>query len=158
MESLRTATKQINGLTVEVQQFACRRAWRLTARLVRTLGPAIVPLLEGGGLGRADARSLAEAMWALTDDAADEMLCAVLAGTSVVGSKDYPGRLDLSDASKIDLAFGGDMASALEAAMFALEVNFGNFIERLQAALAPLIAKAETEAKKVKRGRASRSA
>lgn len=139
---LRTETKVIGGLTVSVQQFAARRAWKLTARLIRTLGPAIVPLVEGGDFGRADAGQLMQAMWTLSDEAADELLCAILAGTTVSGVKEYPGNHDLVDPVKIDLAFGGDLASCMEAALFALEVNFANFIARLLSLVAPLVAKA----------------
>lgn len=121
-------SKEIGGLTVECVQFAPRRALRLVARIIRTLGPAIVPLVEAGSIKGANAESLLYAMASLTDDAADELAAAMLAGTTVSGAPDLPGRHSLSDAAKIDLVFP-DLMAMLQACAFSLEVNFQNFSE-----------------------------
>jgi len=134
----RTESKTIGGLNVSVTQFMGRRALRLTARIIRTLGPAIVPLIEARGkFGDADAGSLLYALSNLSDDAADELACAILAGTTVTGGES--GKCDLSDPAKIDLAFGSDLLTMCKAMLFALEINYQNFTEGLSTTLGALL-------------------
>lgn len=138
--ALRTETKIIEGdrpLPVTVQQHLPRPALRLSARMLRTFGPALVTLIESGSILRVNAAELMYAIANLSDDAADEFACELFKGTTVVHAE-Y-GKLDLCDASKINLAFEGDLLQMCRAMLFALEINFANFTAGLGKALEGLV-------------------
>lgn len=137
-----TQTKDIDGLTVEVTKFKPRRALRVMARLVRTFGPAIVPLVEKGSLAGADAGSLMLGMSQLSDDVVDELATTLLEGAVVSGHAEFPGRQDLKNAAKIDLVFD-DVLTLFKACAFSLEVNFRNFSEAAVSTLGSMKAAAK---------------
>lgn len=136
---LKTETKTIDGLDVRVTQFGARRAHRLNFRLLRLLGPTLLPIAARGeiDLGNLD---LGAALASLDEREAEPLLLEVLAGTQVV----VDGRvLDMNRPEMLDAAFDGRLLTMYKAALFALQVNYGDFIGALRAVPAAAGAAAE---------------
>jgi hypothetical protein len=118
-------TRYIDGLECETSQLPARRSLKLMAKLLKALGPALVPIAMGGGM-KADASTLGPALSSLDADAIEPLLCEILAGT-VVNVNGV--RVQLDSPPKLDLVFDGALMTMFKVAGFALEVNFGDFFD-----------------------------
>jgi len=127
--SLRTESRQIDGLTVTSTQLPAMRSFRLMARLGKVISPALGHV-DGISLS-SDLSTLGPALAALfasiDGDEAESLAREVLASTTV----DVDGkRLELGRTEMVNLAFEGRIKAMLETLKFALEVNYGSFFDR----------------------------
>lgn len=134
---LKTKELRVGGLRIETTQFAAVQAYRLWARLLPLVAPALARLpsvksLRVADLGDLDVAAFMPALAAVTEqltpDAAESLMLEILAGTEASFTRGKkPARLTLSSAAAIDEAFDGDVGSLLKTMKHALEVNFAGF-------------------------------
>lgn len=119
-------TTDVDGIEFTCVKFGSRRGLRLAAQLIRIGGAPVVAIVVGDA---PSAGEVADALVRLDPEAIDKFACAALSGSwAVVDGK----RLELSKVDNIDVVFP-DMTQLVKAVKFALEVNFRNFSEWLQA-------------------------
>jgi hypothetical protein len=132
MGSLKTEKREIDGVVLMTTQLPSTRAFRLFARLMRTLAPAAGALrfvtLE------ADITTLAPALGRIfeelnPDDAVALSLAALQSTAVIVDGK----QIELTSEAMLDIAFAGKPLMILQAVKFAIEVNFADFFAALAA-------------------------
>jgi len=119
----------IDGYTVQVQALPVFAGQRLFVRLLKTvgssIGPALAALASSGskGLGDIDLSQHLPAMFsALSPDEMEAITRELLTG-AVLDPHGKPQNL----LSVCDIVFQGSVLTLLKCAMFAVEVNFGDF-------------------------------
>lgn len=125
--ALKTESRRIGERDVDTTQLPARRAVKLAGKLARLLAPAFGKVK--GLTGQSDLADLAPALGsffgALPPDEYDSLLIEILCMTTVT----HEGRrLTLDRVERIDEVFGADMMGMLKVCMFALQVNFADFI------------------------------
>lgn len=122
-------TKIIDGYTVQVQALPVFKGQRLFVRLLKTvggsIGPALAALASSGskGLGDMDLSQHLPAMFsALSPEELEGITRELLTG-AVLDPHGKPQDL----LSVADIVFQGSVLTLLKCAMFAVEVNFGDF-------------------------------
>lgn len=135
-----TRTKEIGGITYEVQQHPARRAMRLLPRLGKLVGPlvgAVKAASNAGGLGEIPADVLARLVGSLFDsispDEFDALLAELFAFTAIV----EPSGAKLPLWPLFDSRMQGRPEDVLRLAAFSIEVNFSGFFDALRAMPAP---------------------
>lgn len=136
--ALKYEEREIDGLIVGTKQFPAVKGFKLFAKLGKMLSPVMAHLgaLASGkdmkGLERLLARdvtqlgpALKEAFTQLEEADADKFICDVLSSTRVQVNGKW---LDLSAMDRVNAAFEGRMDTMVKAALFALEVNYADFI------------------------------
>lgn len=133
--ALQNQTREINGVTYEIQQLPARRAMKLLARLGKLVAP-LVAVAQGaaksGGVLKLDAGLLTSAVGGLFDALPPEdvePLMAELFASAVI--LDGNARVPLWPV--FDLRMQGRTFDVLKLAAFAVEVNFGDFFDALRA-------------------------
>lgn len=119
--------KTINGTTFEVQKFPAKRGLQVLTKLGNMVGPALGGL--GDRLDEADSTAaglsaLGRALETLEFERLEWLIDAMAEVTIVHGAK---GTAKLPDV--FDAIFAGAYAKVFQWLMFALEVNFGSFLE-----------------------------
>lgn len=122
-------TKIIDGYTVQVQALPVFKGQRLFVRLLKTvggsIGPALAALASSGskGLGDMDLSQHLPTMFsALSPEELEGITRELLTG-AVLDPHGKPQDL----LSVADIVFQGSVLTLLKCAMFAAEVNFGDF-------------------------------
>lgn len=128
---LKTSNRRIGELDVDTTQLPARRALKLAGKLGRVLAPAFGKVK--GLTGQSDLADLAPALGAFFDglppNEYDDLLVEILASTNVTA--DVNGqrrRVGLDDVKRIDEVFGADMMGLINVCIFALQVNYADFI------------------------------
>lgn len=146
MKQRRTETRTIAGLEVTTVQLPAMRGSRLRFRVLRTIMPALATLNEFRGksmdeIMASDVGKLLPALRhvveQLDDKAQESFLLEVLLCTNVISIDESGKRIvvELTSASFVDLAFGGDVDALWQTFAFALEVNLGGFFDVVRDAL-----------------------
>ncbi len=131
---MKTEKRIIEGVDITVAQFPALRGLRLMTRLGALLSPVLAALDGAESISlKSDVSVLAplfsRLFCELTPDAAVSLAGELLANSyAVVDEK----KVELSDASRIDIVFDGNLAGLLKACAFSLEVNFMDFIGDLK--------------------------
>lgn len=122
-------TRKIDGYTVQVQALPVFAGQRLFIRLLKTvggsIGPALAALASSGskGLGDMDLSQHLPTMFsALSPEELEGITRELLTG-AVLDPHGKPQDL----LSVADIVFQGSVLTLLKCAMFAVEVNFGDF-------------------------------
>lgn len=126
---LKTEEQEIDGLKVTTTQFPAMYAFRLLARLARSVGP-VMGAFQGASpdTDLADlAPQLSSALSVLDPDEVDKLVLEVLKCTSV-WSPDGSRKVELSDRAKIDEVFSGRIMTMFKVLGFCLKVNFSDFV------------------------------
>jgi hypothetical protein len=131
---LKTAKRDIAGMEVRTTQFPALRAMGLLTTLGRILSGSAGKLASVAGgstsIGDLDIGSAASAIGALFEqvDATEAQQIAkdILAQTSVVTDEVIE---DLAQKGAIDRVFSGSLLVMFKVMAFALEVNFGDFLD-----------------------------
>lgn len=123
---LKTEEQEIDGLRVSVTQFPAMYAFRLLARLAKSVGPAFSTLSAAGMDAELEtiAPQLAAALTTLDPDECDRLAVEVLKCTSVW---DDGKKIELADKARIDQVFSGRILTMFKVLGFALRVNFSDF-------------------------------
>lgn len=114
---IQTLTKEINGSNYSVTQFTARRALRLQAKLIKSLGPFLFELSED------KCHAMQILSQTISEDTLEGIVIDLLASTRKSGVELTP--------STIDMEFAGDIGTLYEVSKYVLEVNFQNFWEAL---------------------------
>ena len=116
--------REIDGFDVRTVKMKPRKALKLLAKLIRVLGPGIIPIAMGGGMSADD--STLKGLMSLKEDDLDDVVCSVLSDTQVVSK----GQIyDLADSRLIDEVFDDNFFAMIKTTVFVVEANFGNFTE-----------------------------
>lgn len=141
---LKTEDQEIDGVRCTVVEFPAMYNFKLLAKLAKTLGPSLAALGQlNPNTDLSDAGpALRDALAGLDPDEAQRLLVELLKSTSVISTEGK--RVELSSQSAIDNMFSGRLLTMLKVAMFAVRVNFADFIDgsKKLAASSPLLAKA----------------
>jgi len=127
---LKTEERSIRGLRVITTQLTPTRSFLLLPKIGAVLGPALSKL-QSGDMALDDdisvlAPVLGEAFMRLSEVNAKDLMCSILAGTSVNTGEEL---LPLFDGKNIDAAFAGNFKALLETMWFALQVNYSDFLD-----------------------------
>lgn len=123
---VRSETRTIGGIEITVTQLPARRALRLMTKLAR----AIIPVLEKGISGADDLIvAMPVIIGQLEPDEADQLACDILSNCSAIAEVNGKrAAYTFENPTMIDAVFTGNMNALMEALVFGIEVNFGNFI------------------------------
>ena len=128
--NMKIEEKEIDGLRFKTKQLPAMRAFKLMARLVKAIGPAIGALAKLDPSTRVDAvtSELAGAFSTLDDQEAERLVPEILINTTVL-TEDARGLSEKSlTKERIDEVFTGRLMTMFKVLGFALEVNYGDFI------------------------------
>jgi hypothetical protein len=141
-------TRKIDGYTVQVQALPVFAGQRLFIRLLKTvggsIGPALAALASSGskGLGDVDlTQHLGGLFSALSPKDMEEITKELLTGAVLDPYGKNQMLLDVAD-----VEFQGSVLTLLKCALFAIEVNFGDFRTIVVGMLADARRKAESKA------------
>lgn len=118
----------IGAWTYSVRPLPAGQGLALMARLARMLGPGVAALVSGEGNG-AIARALSGLLERVDPDAL-VVIARELAATTEVSQPG--GRTPAKLSEVFDVHFAADYMALMEFLRFALEVNFGPFVEGLR--------------------------
>lgn len=130
--SVRTESREIDGLKVIVTQLPAMRAFAVFARMGKILGPALSELSGVGmgdlqNLGGKDIGVIGPFLSKLTAGLADDLDLALEVLKSVEVVMDGK-KFALLDEAAVNRAFSGRFMAMLATLKFALEVNFADFL------------------------------
>jgi hypothetical protein len=133
---LQVQSRDIGGVTYEVQQLPARRSMKLLARLGRLVAP-LVSVAQGaakaGGFQKLDSAVLAQSIGGLFDalppDEVEPLLSELFASTCII----EPSGARQPLWPVFDLRMQGKAFDVLRLAAFAVEVNFSDFFDALRA-------------------------
>jgi len=137
--NLKTDDKMIGDFKVTVRQFPAMRAFALLTRLLETIGPALGELAALDPNTQLDlaGAAFANVFAKLDSKKAVELVPEILAGTAVLVPDDKGGReYSLQKRENIDIVFSGHLAALFQSIAFAVQVNFGDFMQGSGAASA----------------------
>lgn len=127
---LKTEEQEIDGLRVITTQFPAMYAFKLLARLAKSIGP-VMSTFQGVSLNTdlADlGPQLSSALSSFDPDEADKLVLEVLKCTSIWLTDGPAHKVELSDRTKVDEAFSGRIMTMFKVLGFALKVNFSDFV------------------------------
>lgn len=146
----KSETKEIDGMSVTVQQYAAIRQSLLLVSVAKIFGPALAAITSGkvknmDDVMKMDITALLLPMFLRLDPGdAKSFICEALAGTTVV----YEGAaVTLANEAKIDLVFSGRVITMYRVIGYALQVNFADFGEAARASAAARGDQADTQKK-----------
>nr|AGC71920.1 hypothetical protein [uncultured bacterium A1Q1_fos_25] len=122
-------TKIIDGYTVQVQALPVFKGQRLFVRLLKTvggsIGPALAALASSGskGLGDMDLSQHLPTMFSALSPEETEAITRELLTGAIIDPFGNPQNL----LAVCDVVFQGSVLTLLKCALFAAEVNFGDF-------------------------------
>jgi len=114
---IETFTRMIDGCNYSVTQLPARRALKLKAKLFKTFGTALAPVMD------LSAKSLVVAIESFSKTIDENQFENLILELLMTARKDG---IELTPAI-IDLEFAGDMAGIYKVCAFVLEVNYENF-------------------------------
>jgi hypothetical protein len=118
--SVKTETREIEGLTVMSTQLPAMRAYSVFAGLLKIAGPALSGISNVQNIGDLDISALCTGVAENTGLALE-----LLASTEVI----LDGRkVSLATEDGVNLVFSGRLMTMLQTLKFALEVNFRDFL------------------------------
>ncbi len=128
-------SRQFGEYTINVQQLPAMRAWKLSARLGKDIGPAlakVIDILGGKSLANVDGAALSSALTALFENLTENELEYITrtlldSATVIVGGK------NVALMSVFDVIMMGRVDDIAKIVWFAIEVNFGNFLSGFRA-------------------------
>lgn len=126
--SLKDDERTIDGLRVKTSQFPAMRSFRLMAKLVKAIGPALGALtkLDPGTQIQDVGGELAGAFGAIDPDEAERLVPMILERTSV--SIEDGKFMQLTSNGAIDLAFNGRLKTLFATLAFVLQMNYADFM------------------------------
>lgn len=122
---LRQESRDIDGMQVTCVQFSVMRGLGMLPRISRTIGPVLERIAVSAPT---DAMNMVvlSAFTHIDGAEAQSVVRDILAGCTVTRD----GRMNgLSSDEAINAAFAGNLAGLAKAVLFALEVNFGTFLD-----------------------------
>ena len=132
-----THSKVIDGIEFTIDQLPAMRALRLLNKLARLASPALgaigAAFSQSKSVANMDLDALGRGASALLSSLSDDEMEAItreLLGSAIMRS----GGKNVELLAVFDLEFRGKMGTVLKLLGFALEVNYGNFIEALKGA------------------------
>jgi len=133
-----TKQKQIGdrGYTYHVTQFGARHGGRVLVRLLKILGGAAGEAMQSEGVQGFDPVLIGRLVANLAETAQEEdfdFLCDTFAKAGQVSGGQYPNPVPLSSDGLFDLHFAGAYKELGSFLLFAVEVNFGGFLEETPA-------------------------
>jgi len=128
-----TKQKQIGdrGYTYHVNQFGARHGGRVLVRLLKMIGGAAGDAMQGDDVAGFDAALVGKLVSNLAETAKEEdfdFLCDTFAKASQVSGGEFANPVPLSSDGLLDLHFAGCYKELGHWILFAVEVNFGNFL------------------------------
>lgn len=119
-----------DGLVVTVSQLPATRAFKLFPRLVKVLGPAgkMLAGAAGGGLARMDVSEFFDGLTGVAERLPPDVLLSLtqeILATAELTKNGRKGEL----LPMIDTAFQGRIKDLFRVIAFALEVNYGDFLD-----------------------------
>jgi hypothetical protein len=144
---LEPQTREIDGLTVTVQQLPAMRAFKLLHKILKAVAPSAAKALASGDMKNVSSGNLSEAAEILFDRLSEDDLAAVtrqlldMAFVTAEGEQRPARNGDL-----LHSAFDGRVGTLIKTIAFALEVNYGDFLAVLKSAAKKLPGKASPSA------------
>src|SRR5690242_4438340 len=122
---MKTDEKEIDGILVKTVQLPAMRAFKLLARLVKAVGPALGVLTKLDPSAQLDAVAgeLAGAFASLDADEAERLVPEILIKTTVFIPGERGGSEKLLTKERIDEMFTGRLMTLFRVLGFALQVN-----------------------------------
>jgi hypothetical protein len=127
-DGLRSETREIEGIVVTATQLPPLRALALMPRL----GKVMAPLLALDGVtAETDVESLVPVILKVLDSLEDDQAVALVRDLLASSTAQLDGKLyPLNTDSMLTGVFGGNVMAMVKAAVFAVEVNFGDFFAK----------------------------
>ena len=127
--TLKTESLELDGITFSTTQFGAMRAFKLMARLIKQVGPAM------GALTGAEATTelstmgpaLVGALESLDPDEAARLLLDILAGTSALVDGKNMDFIGKTAQSNFDIVFTGRLGTMFKVVGAALQLNYSDF-------------------------------
>lgn len=127
--NMKSDEREIDGLLVKTVQLPAMRAFKLLARLVKAVGPALGVLTKLDPSAQLDAVAgeIAGAFASLDADEAERLVPEILTKTTVFIPDDRGGSEKLLTKERIDDMFTGRLMTLFRVLGFVLQVNFQDF-------------------------------